>query len=352
MRPRFTLGMKLLGFDLVDRKTLSERGFPVKLRISLFSFQTLTLVFCLVFNVVAGVVSGFPQETDRKKRTAKKTEKPFRWVNSLPKGQWPKGLKHGTFRSPSMKIDVGFCIYLPPGYKESAARNKRFPVVYYLHGGRPGNESKSVRLVRYIDQAMREGDVPGMIYVFVNGGKVSHYNTPQFDSLGEDVFVKELIPHVDSNYRTVARREGRGLEGFSQGGRGTTRIMFRHPQLFSSCAPGGAGYATEKLISENNGRENAKLVFAPGDNTWDLAREYAEHSKPMLSILVHVGTRGFNYQNNLDYMKFLDSLQIPFQRLVVEGVPHSVMKIYEKQGLFLMKFHAKNFGLVRNNPAD
>jgi enterochelin esterase-like enzyme len=220
-------------------------------------------------------------------------------------------------------------------------------VVYYLHGGRPGGETKAVKLTTHIDKAMQKGDVPDMIYVFVNGGKVSHYNTPQFDSMGEDVFVKELIPHIDATYRTIAKRESRGLEGFSQGGRGTTRIMFRYPDLFSSCAPGGAGQSTEKSISENNGRENENLVFAEGDNTWDLAREYAKNPKPALKILVHVGTKGFNYENNLEYMEFLTSLRIPFERLIVDGVPHSATLIYEKRGLELMNFHAANFGLTK-----
>lgn len=299
---------------------------------------------CLVLAVLFTSSSAFAQKTKGDKEPAKETP-PFRWVNPLPKGEWPAGLKHGTFKSPSMNVDVGYCIYLPPGYEAEQNSSRKFPAVYYLHGGRPGSETKSVRLTTHIDKAMRDGDVPEMIYVFVNGGKVSHYNTPQFDSMGEDVFVKELIPHVDSKYRTIASRDGRGLEGFSQGGRGTTRIMFRHPNLFSSCAPGGAGHSTEKSISENNGRENDALVFAEGYNTWDLAREYAKNPKPSLRILVHVGTKGFNYENNLEYMEFLTSLKIPFERLIVEGVPHSATLIYEKRGLELMHFHATNFGL-------
>jgi endo-1,4-beta-xylanase len=145
-----------------------------------------------------------------------------------------------------MNIPVGYCIYLPPGYASQKSSDRRYPVVYYLHGGRPGSETKSVRLSPVIDKAIRGGQVAPMIYVFVNGGEVSHYNYPEKNSLGEDVFVKELIPHVDATYRTLASRGGRGLEGFSQGGRGTTRIMFKHPQLFGSAAPGGAGHATEK----------------------------------------------------------------------------------------------------------
>ncbi len=277
---------------------------------------------------------------DAKPGKQKKTPPPFKWVNPLPAQLKLPGVRHGAFTSPSMKIPVGYCIYLPPSYAKETKR--RFPAIYYLHGGRPGSETKSVRLAEPIDAAIRAGKAEPMIYVFVNGGAVSHYNYPQENSLGEDVFIKELIPHIDKTYRTIAARSGRGLEGFSQGGRGTTRIMFRHPHLFGSCAPGGAGHATEKRISEEGGRESARLKFAPGYNTYDLARAYAKNPTPKLNILIHVGTRGFNYQNNLAYMKFLDELKIPYQKLIVEDAPHSSRIIYKKSGLLLMRFHARN----------
>lgn len=267
---------------------------------------------------------------------------PFQWVNRMPKGDFP-GVQHKTFLSPSMKVPVGYCIYLPPHYADTKQPDRRYPVVYYLHGGRPGSETKSIRLSPFIDQAVRSGQVPPVIYVFVNGGEVSHYNYPEKKSMGEDVFIKELIPHVDGTYRTISRRAGRGLEGFSQGGRGTTRIMFKHPQLFASAAPGGAGHAAEKKISENEGRESASLKFAAGYNTYDLARKYAANPTPPLKILIHVGARGFNYQNNLAYMTFLDALKIPYQKLIVPEAPHSAMVIYQKKGLRIMKFHADNF---------
>ncbi|MCA8987995.1 MAG: 1,4-beta-xylanase [Planctomycetaceae bacterium] len=268
----------------------------------------------------------------------------FQWVNPIPAGQQHPRLKHATFRSPSLGTDVGYCIYLPAQYNEKKSAEKRFPVVYYLHGGRPGSETKSIGLVKLIDEHISSGEVEPMIYVFVNGGPVSHYNMPDRpDAQGEDVFVKELIPHIDATYRTIARREGRGIEGFSQGGRGTTRIMFKHPELFVSASPGGGGYATEKKISENDGYESENLRFAPGDNVWDLSRKYAKNQKPPLNILVHVGTKCFNYENNLEFMASLEELKIPFERLIVADAPHSAKIIYEKQGLEIMTFHARNF---------
>lgn len=298
-------------------------------------------IFFQLFSIFILCLSGSSLEAIETQKKKKKVVPEFQWVN--PSSLKHPNLHHKTFLSPSMKVDVGYYIYLPPNYETNS--NKRFPVIYYLHGGRPGSESKSIRLVPYIHDAISSGKVAEMIYVFVNGGKVSHYNMPDLGSMGEDIFVKELIPHIDNTYRTIAKREGRGIEGFSQGGRGTTRIMFEHPQLFISCAPGGSGYETEKKISDSGGYENEKLFFGPGYNTWDRAKKYAKSKSPALNIMFHVGTAGFNYQNNLAYMKFMDELGIPYQKVIVPDAPHSAQKIYDKAGLTLMKFHAENFKL-------
>ena len=310
----------------------------------------LLILLALTINFVNAQQATTAPKADSKQQksnTAKKKKKPapFRWVNE-PKGEWPD-LKHATFRSSSMDVDVGYCIYLPKEYSRKKNATKRYPVVYYLHGGRPGSETKSLKISSFVRKYVDAGKVAPMIYVFVNGGPVSHYNMPDRENaMGEDIFIKELIPHIDETYRTIASREGRGIEGFSQGGRGTTRIMFKHPHLFGSAAPGGAGHATEKRISEENGRENDNLIFTPGYNTYDLARRYAANPKPAFPILIHVGTKGFNYENNLAYMEFLDTLNIPYERLIVEDAPHSAATIYEKHGLDIVRFHARNFGLM------
>ena len=294
--------------------------------------------------VLIGSTNQVAQAQGQKKQ---KPNAPFNWANPPSKAYAGLPIQHKTFRSQSMGIDVGYCIYLPPGYDQSELMETRYPVVYYLHGGRPGSELKSVGLSAFIEKAIRSDRIPPMIYVFINGGPMSHYDYPQIkNGQGESVFIEELIPHVDSTYRTIASRKGRGIEGFSQGGRGTTRIMFRHPELFCSAAPGGSGFATEKKISENDGHESDRVVFAEGYNAYDTARIYAGSEKQNrypLRILVHVGTKGFNYENNLAYMKFLKQLGVKFNKLIVEDVPHSARLIYERQGNALMKFHAQNF---------
>lgn len=296
-----------------------------------------TIIFCLAVVATLSIVCAEKAKTPKKKKTSA-----FKWVN--PNDRWRKSpsIRHERFSSELVKQEVGYFILLPPSYAETPS--KRFPVVYYLHGGRPGSEGKAVGLAPMILDAMKSGEVMEMIYVFVNGGPVSHYNVPDKPgAIGADVFIKELIPHIDETYRTIANRRGRGLEGFSQGGRGTMRLSLRYPELFGSAAAGGGGYETERRISESGGYENERLKFAEGDNAWDLARQYANSKQPRVKLMIYVGTKGFNYQNNLQYMTFLEQQGVQFDQLIVAGVPHSAKGIYEKRGRELMKFHAANF---------
>lgn len=266
----------------------------------------------------------------------------FRWVNPLPVSA-PEGVQHGTFYSKANDATIGYNIFLPPGYNLPENAERRYPVVYYLHGGRPGGEHKSVSLAAHMGDAMRAGRVPPMIYVFVNGGRLSHYDIP--GSHGETAFVEELIPHVDTTYRTIAERAARGVEGFSQGGRGTARILFKHRDLFVSAAPMGGGHQYEKRIDLNDGVESASVhIDPPWNNTWELARRYAadKQGKPV-NILVVVGTRDQNYRANLDWTAHLSKLGIPYGRIIVPDTPHSAREVYRKRGLDFMRFHADNF---------
>ncbi len=295
-----------------------------------------------VLGVCLGFVAGAAPALAQQKQA------PFQWVNRLPPERTPL-LKHGTFHSAANGVEVGYYIYLPPGYDEPANSDLRYPVVYYLHGGRPGGEQKSVSLAPVMDAAIRTGRVPPMIYVFVNGGEVSHYDFPAKKSLGETAFVKELIPHIDATYRTVARREGRGIEGFSQGGRGAARIMFKHPELFVSASPMGGGHQHEKHAAENGGRETSGVQFEPGNNTYDLAREYASRRMAdyPLKILVGVGRMDMNYEANVDWMRHLKELGIPYEEAIAGDAPHSAAACYRELGDRVPLFHARNFGLVK-----
>ena len=179
-------------------------------------------------------------------------------------------------------------------------------------------------------------DIDPALYIFVNGGELSHYNYAENDSYGEDVFTNELIPHIDSKYRTIATSEGRGLEGFSQGGRGATRYMFRHLNLFSTVAAGGASYEIEKLIQKDQGYEddprgsNKDIYFVgKGNDAWSLAEKHVKYKKALPNFLIWVGSRDLNYPGVVDYKNYLDFLSIKHEFIVAEGVEHNPFIMYE-----------------------
>ena len=74
-----------------------------------------------------------------------------------------------------------------------------------------------------------------IIVVFANGMIDSYYVRCCVSQRPvETVIIKELIPHIDATYRTIATREGRMIEGFSMGGYGAGHFGFKYPELFGS----------------------------------------------------------------------------------------------------------------------
>ncbi|MBI1307598.1 MAG: 1,4-beta-xylanase [Bacteroidetes bacterium] len=238
-----------------------------------------------------------------------------KWVNEIPEN-YPRGLVHKTFYSELNKTEIGYSIALPPGYSDSANANRRYPVVYFLHGGNPGNETRTY-FIRPTDEV---DSLFPIIYVWNNGGKHrSHYDFPQFNSFAESSFIEELIPFIDSTYRTVPDRTARGLLGYSMGGRAAARYIFRYPELFSVSVSISPGHQWEKQNADSSGFDGE---FQPNDNSWDLAKTYKKDPSLPIHLYMIVGNKDANYESNVAYSSYLDSLNIPHTFTVIQGVSH------------------------------
>ena len=275
----------------------------------------------------------------------KEFSKEFSWENELnDKYIYPRQLKKGSFQSTLMNTSIGYYIYIPDAYQEKP--EKRFRTVYYLHGGRPGNEAREAFISHYIHEVFKNPSIDPAIYIFVNGGELSHYNSDELNSYGEDVFIKELIPHIDKVYRTIAKRQGRGLEGFSQGGRAATRYMFKYPDLFGTVSAGGGSYTIEKLIKESQGfeddpRDDKETIYyvGMGNDAWSLAEQHKSSPNVTPKLMLWSGTEDMNYKSVEEYQSFLEKLKIDHKLLSIEGVDHNSSVFYEKAGTSLAKFH-------------
>jgi endo-1,4-beta-xylanase len=139
-----------------------------------------------------------------------------------------KNTRYETFTSPTIGQKVSYLIYVPRAYQETSDR--RYPVMYWLHGI-GGAQTGIPRLVERFDGAIEEAKTPPMLIVFVNGVRDSFYcDTVDGKVPVESVIIKDLIPHIDATYRTIARRDGRIVEGFSMGGFGAAHLGFKYPE--------------------------------------------------------------------------------------------------------------------------
>lgn len=250
------------------------------------------------------------------------------WVTS-PVPALPTGVTHHTFRSASMKRDVGYCLYLPPGYEKATER--WYPVIYHLHGA-GGNETRSVYSAGVLHEGIVAGRLPEIIMVFPNGGRSTMYqDSGDGRFMAETMMIKELIPHIDATYRTIADRKARCIEGFSMGGRGSTNLAMKHPQLFGSLFnQSGNVYR----VSDAKNLPNAYL----GDNPQRLRDNDAflnleknlDYIKVNLRIQVACGTADPDHLVTVrEYHEALTKLGVTHSYFEVECLDHNQKKMID-----------------------
>lgn len=263
---------------------------------------------------------------------------PLQWVTPRVEGS---GLSFHTFRSQAAGTEVSFHMYAPPAY--AADPDRRFPVVYWLHGSGGGISGIS-RLSSRVDDAVATGRVPPFLLVFVNGLRMGMYvDWANGRAPLETVIVQELRPHVDANWRTIATREGRLLDGFSMGGYGAGRFGFRYPELFRSVSMMGAGPMQETLertprASGVRADDLLRNVYGGDQDRFRAVspRRYAEQNAATLArvsrLRLVIGDRDETLENNRDFHEHLTRLGIPHDWIVLPGIGHDPMGVLTALG--------------------
>lgn len=126
-------------------------------------------------------------------------------------------------------------VVLPPSYASNP--NKRYPVVYYLHGF--SIDGRNFYNFMKVPEAVANNAAKGNEFIVVvpdtltkMGGSMysNSVTTGDFQSF----IAKDLVAFIDSKYRTLASRESRGLVGHSMGGYGTWRVAMRFPEVYGA----------------------------------------------------------------------------------------------------------------------
>lgn len=198
----------------------------------------------LLFGLLAGLTCSAPAQSRRRTQLTNPQQNGPVPVVAAPQARL---LESMVLNSSLMNQPVKYSIYLPPDYYVS---NRRYPVVYLLHGY-TDNETGWVQFGeadRIVDEQIKSGELPPMIIVMPDGGVTWYMDDYQSKVRYETMFTQELIPHIDSTYRTRSQREYRALSGLSMGGHGSLLLAMHNPNLFGSCAALSAAVFTEESI--------------------------------------------------------------------------------------------------------
>ncbi len=169
----------------------------------------------------------------------------------------------------------------------------------------------------------------------------------------ESVFIKNLIPHVDATYRTIARREGRAIEGHSMGGFGALHNGFNNPDLFIAVtgnSPGGATLDTGEGSEPTPGRIDAFKIVYGSDRAYYIAMApttLAEKNAAKLrqqQIRIICGTRDNLFAGATFVHDALAKLNIPHEFIPVPESPHNHDQLLQYETFDTMAFYAKVFG--------
>lgn len=165
-------------------------------------------------------------------------------------------------------------VYTPPDYEKNL--KIRYPVLYLQHGSFEDETGWSAqgKANLILDNLIAEQKAVPMIIVMDNGYAFERANNSESGKprkfVFEEVLINEIIPMIDSSFRTIADRKFRAMAGLSMGANQTIHITMNNLDLFSHIGgfSGTANYPKSEKIDRSifmngafkNGKElNTKI---------------------------------------------------------------------------------------------
>ncbi len=181
-----------------------------------------------------------------------------------------KDVPHGKvvqilFPSKSTNTSRRAFVYTPPDYDKDSTR--RYPVLYLQHGWGEDETawSNQGRANLIMDNLIAEGKTRPFLIVMTYGmtndtriGGLRNFDIAPF----QKVLLDELIPYVDTHFRTLADQPNRAMAGLSMGGMETKSITLKNLDKFSHIGLFSGGSISPEDVKNTPGfKEKVKLVF-------------------------------------------------------------------------------------------
>ncbi|PHQ30604.1 alpha/beta hydrolase-fold protein [Leeuwenhoekiella nanhaiensis] len=216
-----------------------------------------------------------------------------------------KDVPHGAvqqilFPSPSTKTSRRAFVYTPPGYHLNS--DKEYPVLYLQHGWGEDETAwmNQGRANLIMDNLIAEGKIEPFIIVNTYGmtneikwGGIRDFDIKYFQT----VLTEELIPYVDSHFRTLDNPENRAMAGLSMGGMETRMITMNKPGLFQYYGLLSGGTYSPEDLKEH---EDLKLVFLSAGS-----KENPDRVKQAAKALNDAGIKAVSYVSEGTAHEFL-----------------------------------------------
>jgi len=265
----------------------------------------------------------------------------------------PEGcvIQRFTVPSPSMKREIQAEVVLPPEYAQKP--DNHYPVLFAMHGMDAPYDSWAE-----MPKLKQELVTHPMIVVCFNGDAASFYiDAPKkSDSQFTTFFFKELIPYIDSHYRSITSSKGRAVTGFSMGGYGAFHYMLEKPNAFASVSGLSTAFckfdkniSPEKLNELANSYKLTPLLGSAKENpaayhSMNLFTgiQTALDNKTVLPpIYFHCGTEDFLLSENRAINDLLKSRGVSFDYLESSGAHH--WSFWKNACVGILQFHWKHF---------
>ncbi|TRZ41622.1 alpha/beta hydrolase [Robertkochia solimangrovi] len=213
-----------------------------------------------------------------------------------------------TVYSASMQKEIKCVVIKPDSY---AKGDQQYPVVYLLHG----YSDNYAFWVKEVPEIKKYADDFQMILVCPDGGYNSwYYDSPvKKSSRFETHITREILPYVDTHYRTQPDRKHRGITGLSMGGHGALYLALRHTDLF------GAAGSTSGGVDIKPFKKHWELTEQVGDSiqqkdNWEkmsVINMIDEYPTRQLSLIIDCGTDDFFYTVNKNLHEKLLQQEVP-----------------------------------------
>lgn len=208
-----------------------------------------------------------------------------------------------TYIKSPMKVTV----IVPDDYCPKG--EKAYPVVYLLNGY--GGDYTSWPAINTLDSLSSLYD---MILVCPDGRDSWYWDSPIDPEMQmESFFIKELVPYIDSNYRTIADANHRAIMGLSMGGHGALWLGMRHSDVFGSAGSTSGGvnilpFSGKWKIAQRLGNyETNKDVW----KSHTIINLVDSLQPGQINLIIDCGTEDFFAEVNADLHKKLLDKKIP-----------------------------------------